>query len=495
MKKSIEMLFILLNPHYKVKQDNVIAGMFRKQVIFLNFFLAFGFFLQAQVKIGDNPNAINANSLLELESTNKGFLPPRVALTSTSSPSPLTGPIPTGMIVYSLGGAISNGTYLWNGTSWGAFAMNNSGRTNYVLVKSAADFPAPVSGVITLVSGTYYEVNGTVTLPASINLNGCSLEGRDASNDKLVYTGSTELFTGSGTGSVQRLTLTSATGKVFNLNAGGAPKNMIVQNCFFIACNDVGTIQGVGGTIFFQTVAFFYNTNGITFQNSTNVVLSNTLWDNTNQGTYEKFVGAFNVIQILGGDRLVNSATALNISGITSVVAGSIKVVMFVGTGTYVVGTFSNAWEVEATGLNTEKDDVAAGNIYILASSVTSFAAVNTPVKILGTTTAASLFRVSSPGNNRLAYIGAKSRRFNINCSLSTIASGNNKSFSFYIVKNGTILPESRQYLKFSSQVDRGSITLSCTALLATNDYVEVWIENNTDATSATVESLNLSIR
>ncbi|MFN0082495.1 MAG: hypothetical protein ACKVOM_08240 [Ferruginibacter sp.] len=34
--------------------------------------LLLGFSATAQVKIGDNPNTINANSLLELESTNRG---------------------------------------------------------------------------------------------------------------------------------------------------------------------------------------------------------------------------------------------------------------------------------------------------------------------------------------------------------------------------------------------------------------------------------------
>lgn len=500
MKKSIKMLFILLTPHWEVNQYIFKAGMFRKHFIFLNFFfaLACGFSLQAQVKIGDNPNTINSNSLLELESTNKGFLPPRVALTSTSSPSPLTGPVPTGMIVYSLGGAISNGTYLWNGTSWGAFAMNNSGRNNYVLVKSAADFPVAVGGVITLVTGTFYEVNGTITLSASINLNGCQIEGRDGSNDKLVYTGSAELFTGSGTGSVERITLTATTGKVFNLNAGGAAKNMIVENCFFIACNDVGTIQGVGGTVFFQTVAFFYNTNGITFQNNNNVVLNNTLWDNSNHGTYEKFVGTFNIIQILGGDRIVssvNSAIALNVSGITSLVAGSIKVVMFVGTGTYVIGSFSNAWEVEATGLNTEKDDVAAGNLYISSAATTVISSTGVPVKVSGTTTAVNLFRASSPTNNRLTYTGTKLKKFLVICSLTATQVSTNKYFSFYIAKNGTVLQESRQEIKIINSSDQGPITISCTVPLSPNDYVEVWVENETSSTDLTVQTMNLAIK
>ncbi len=41
--------------------------------------LAMNALLVAQVKIGDNPTSINANSVLEIESTNKGLLMPRVA--------------------------------------------------------------------------------------------------------------------------------------------------------------------------------------------------------------------------------------------------------------------------------------------------------------------------------------------------------------------------------------------------------------------------------
>jgi hypothetical protein len=72
----------------------------------------------AQIKIGNNPNTINSNSILELESTNKGLLIPRVVLNSLSSVSPLTGTVPAGMLIYSSGGAVLDGFYFWNGTSW-----------------------------------------------------------------------------------------------------------------------------------------------------------------------------------------------------------------------------------------------------------------------------------------------------------------------------------------------------------------------------------------
>lgn len=451
--------------------------------------------LIGQVKIGDNPNTINVNSLLELESTDKGFLPPRIALNNLTSYSPLTSSVAEGTMVYSDGGTLTDGYYFWNGTRWVALSAR---RDNYVLVKSAADLPAPVAGVITLVSGVEYEINGTIILSDKINLNGCTVRGDDSANDKLVYTGVAELFTGNKTGNLRFLSITASSGSAFNIDAGGTAQNMIIQNCYFLGCSSVGTIANVGGTVFISTVAFFLNSNGITFQNDNNVVINNSLWDSNNHNVYEKFVGTFNVIQILGGDRLVtsaNTATALHISGITSVVAGSVKVVMFVGNGTYVSGSFTNPWEVEASGLNTEKDEVAGGNMYITSAVQTVINSTGVPVKIAGTTTSASLFRMSSPADNRLTYTGSKTRSFQVTCSLTATQPSSNKYFSFYVAKNGTILPESRQEVKLVNSTDQGPVTLSCRVTLAPNDYIEVWVENETSNTNITVQTMNLSIR
>jgi len=468
-----------------------------KKKLFLLTIAAVGFvtYLTAQVKIGDNPNTINPNSMLELESTNKGFLPPRVALNSLTSTAPMTAAVAQGTLVYSEGGTLPNGYYYWNSTRW---VMLRIARDNYVLVKSSADLPAPVAGVITLVAGIEYEINGTITLANSINLNGCTLKGDDSANDKLIYTGAGSLFTGDKTGNMRYLTITAASGSVFGINALGTPQNMIVQNCFFLGNNSLGTISGVGGTVFFSTVAYFVNTNGITFQNDNNVVLSNMLWDISNSNTYERFVGTFNVIQLLGGDRLTNSANsakALDISGITALNAGSAKVIMFVGTGTYVVGSFTNSWEVEASGLNTQKDDVASGNMYLTAPVATTFTVAGVAVKALGTTASTNLFRVTNPSNNRLTYTGSKTRSFQVSCSMSITQPSNNRSFSFFIAKNGVIVPESRQDAKVVSSTDQVSLTLACITSLAPGDYVEVWVENQTATTSVTIQTLNLSLK
>jgi len=145
--------------------------------------------------------------------------------------------------------------------------------------------------------------------------------------------------------------------------------------------------------------------------------------------------------------------------------------------------------------LNTEKDDVSTGNLYITTTATTIFSAINTPTKALGTTTAVNLFRVSSPTDNRLTYIGNKTKKFIVVCTMSITAASNNIQYSLYISKNGIVLPESRSTTKIANGADHQAIALSCTLSMAPNDYIEVWVENDSGTTSMTVENLNLGIK
>ncbi len=114
------------------------------------------FCAHSQVKIGNNPGTIDANSLLEMESTNKGFLPPRVTLTSISSVSPLTGTVPAGMLVYNAAGSLPFGYYYWNSTEWKKLDNGNKD-----LVTKTAD--------ATVLKSESYVVGSndiTLTLPA-----------------------------------------------------------------------------------------------------------------------------------------------------------------------------------------------------------------------------------------------------------------------------------------------------------------------------------------
>jgi len=85
--------------------------------------------LSAQVKIGNNPSTINSASLLELETTNKGFVLPRVALTSLNSSNPLPSNPLQGTIVFNTNTSVGSGIglYYWNGSAWVAVTSGSGG--------------------------------------------------------------------------------------------------------------------------------------------------------------------------------------------------------------------------------------------------------------------------------------------------------------------------------------------------------------------------------
>jgi hypothetical protein len=74
---------------------------------------------QAQIKVGANQGTLNGNAILEVESSDKGLLVPRVALSSTSSASPLTAHV-AGMVVYNTATVsdVTPGLYQNDGSKW-----------------------------------------------------------------------------------------------------------------------------------------------------------------------------------------------------------------------------------------------------------------------------------------------------------------------------------------------------------------------------------------
>ena len=127
-----------------------------KKILFILSIVLFVNFVSAQTGIGTTTP--NAAAKLDVSSTSKGFLPPKVALTATNFFDPITGlsgttPLATaaGLLIYNTataGTAPNNvvpGYYYWNGTMWVNFIASNTSTglnndqtsTSYTL--SAAD--------------------------------------------------------------------------------------------------------------------------------------------------------------------------------------------------------------------------------------------------------------------------------------------------------------------------------------------------------------------
>lgn len=124
----------------------------------------------------------------------------------------------------------------------------------------------------------------------------------------------------------------------------------------------------------------------------------------------------------------------------------------------------------------------------------TVIAAIDTPVKAVGTATieAASFFTVDT--SLKATYDGERDMAFliDINATISS-ASGTNKDISIYLAKNGTVIANSAKTNRVGSG-DPKNTTVFWLVDLAETDYVEVYVENNSDSVNLVVADAILRV-
>jgi hypothetical protein len=96
--------------------------MFKYIIVFAGFFLSIH--LKAQTGIGTTTP--HASAKLDVSANNKGFLPPRVTLTSNTDATTIPSPA-EGLLVYNLGSVgLQAGYYYWNNANWATIATATS---------------------------------------------------------------------------------------------------------------------------------------------------------------------------------------------------------------------------------------------------------------------------------------------------------------------------------------------------------------------------------
>lgn len=115
--------------------------------------------LNAQTGIGTTTP--NASAKLDVYSTNKGFLPPRVTLTSATDATTIASPA-EGLLVYNLGSVgLQAGYYYWNAANWANIATATSagnGVTAMDMVKLYGEAYSTAAGKISETNGYSFTV-------------------------------------------------------------------------------------------------------------------------------------------------------------------------------------------------------------------------------------------------------------------------------------------------------------------------------------------------
>lgn len=127
------------------------------------------------------------------------------------------------------------------------------------------------------------------------------------------------------------------------------------------------------------------------------------------------------------------------------------------------------------------------GSYSINVAAATNVAVASTYVKAAGTTTfdaVAQDMDDDSGTDNRIKYIGVPDRHFFVTAACTLTSSANNQTVGLKLAKNGVVIDDSIARRKINATTDVGAITLIGHADLSTNDYLEVWLTNETSTGS-----------
>jgi len=140
-----------------------------KQIVLLLVFLMAGVCARAQVKVSSTPGAPATSAMLELQSTSKGFLPPRM---TSAERSAIASPVAGLMIFNTTRGCVE----MYNGSSWGCLQFKESP----MLGSQISGFSANTTCTTVVISAqhTGNSCNRSITTPQGNTYNVVLINGQ-----------------------------------------------------------------------------------------------------------------------------------------------------------------------------------------------------------------------------------------------------------------------------------------------------------------------------
>lgn len=377
----------------------------------------------------------------------------------------------------------------------------------FVVVDSLSDLPAPVSGVITLLDNYTYLIVNTVDLVGNRLVCGqnTTIIGTSSENCRIKSTGlgATALITSEWSLPLRFITIEADV--ALNLDASAnANQALDWAGVNFTNCATIGTIKTYSN--FIMSDSAFLSSGGLTFDGTIGTIAFNQCLFDTDTGqtaitlpstltVSRRFRIIYSSFVVAAGETGISVSTSATIPNDGYI----LDTVNFSGGGTYTTGVVysdNKALFVANKGIS---NSASIGFMTMQANATaTTVSASSTDYKVSGTTTLESISqKFTMPTDNRLTYGGAITRDFRVLVT-AALESSNNNVLGLYIAKNGTVFTNSSNFSTTSGTGKADNNTSQTVVDLATNDYLEVFVSNETGANNITatymsviVESIN----
>lgn len=391
----------------------------------------------------------------------------------------------------------------WNGSEW----VGSPSADNFIFVNSKDDLPTASGGVITL------EAEKTYYFTTEIDLVGDRLVG---SQDTVILGSSSEnsSITSTGLGASEYLFYTEFTTPIRHItfkdhtlgvginvsNSGAQPIALDWYGVNFtnldtsLVCGDIDN--------FILTVGAILNGGQFVFIGSVGTIgINSSIF--VGDGSAQPLIQVTSAATITRRFRVIYSAFI----AFGSTEAIDVEVGATVPTEGFILDTcnFSGGGNYLPSIDHTDNKALFNNNVGITNSAdvsqyymngnatATVVSVVGTTYKVLGATTSASVTSKFTNTDNRATYVGSLDRFFKVTTTLS-MNSGNNNQIGIYIAKNGVVLPESEIYITTNSGGRAEAAVVQTLVQLTTNDYIEIFVENDTSTSNITVTDLNVIV-
>lgn len=361
--------------------------------------------------------------------------------------------------------------------------------SNVVIVNEMSDFPTAVAGVITLGDESAYLVSANLSTSNRFVMGLNTLVyGADALVASLEYTGVGTMFTSTTLNSkLFQISASCPNGKLFDISSTGAGTFQIIGAIVPI-CDEIGDIADLAAMQVVSTSFRNIVSGGITFSGSIGVFATARALFNIDAGTvFDLGTAVFGLGWSVEQSSAILASGTVFLDGLVdsgNMAAGSLGTIFntrFAGAGTPLnnITTSDALWQFFG---NDDIGDTKSDGLLSMQSNATEtvITVATTPVLVAGTWVIEKISQFEGTTAGRLTYKGSKIASLSVTISLTGApVSGTNKTITYHLFHNGIEITNASQSNIIDS-TDPKNTTLPWQLDLDTDDYVEVFVSNDT---------------
>ena len=374
-------------------------------------------------------------------------------------------------------------------------------------VSEEADFPVQDATTITLEAGKIYQYTASfTTAKAFIVGNNSKVTAFNFFSPTLTYSGTGSMFTGTDASfSINECRISCPNAQVANFtDTAGGLFSFLMNTVSITAAAKLGTFNNLQ-TVQVNNSSSISMGDGLSFTGSASIIITiDKLFMSSTNASFEGVDFGTAIAQTIeisdlicvgpaGSIGIKGAALSANVpSGVEATVTGCNLSAVTTPLSGITVDDIRWKFTDNSAISDTLEDGLLSFNGSVTETTITT---INTPVIVNATWAVIRSSKFTGTTGGRLTFNGQRSITVPIDVAIGIISVGGGAiDVSIYLAKNGSVITASKTTVAISGSTQR-TLSIPWQDSISTNDYYEIYVENNSGTTNVIVETGRLRIR